>query len=136
MALLSWAEKMDPPLPLLVNPSLRASTTNGDCFEQARARKEAMDNSSNEAIPAHPGKFNFSSRLHLDTEREDNVVITVEPSKTDAEKPMTDFTLINAPGFAPFVLHDPHGPVPIVMANRAPHGSMCLARQSVLPHYV
>lgn len=55
MALMSWAEKMDPPLPLLVNPSLRASTTNGDCFEQARARKEAMDNTSNEAIPAHPG---------------------------------------------------------------------------------
>ncbi|KAF7800300.1 hypothetical protein EIP86_011548 [Pleurotus ostreatoroseus] len=100
MALISWGEKMDPPLPLLVNSSLRRSTTNGDCFDQARGRKEAMDSTSDEAIPSHP-----------------------DPSTDDAQKPMTDFTLINAPGFQPFVLHEPHQPVPIAMVNRAPHGT-------------
>ena len=40
MALLSWAEPMDPPLPLLVNPSLRAGLNEGkDCLEEAKARK-------------------------------------------------------------------------------------------------
>ena len=40
---------------------------------------------------------------------------------------MTDFTLINAEGFAPFVLHDRHDPVPIALVNRAPHGSMYIS---------
>ena len=66
MALLSWGEKMDPPLPLLVNPSLRRSTTNGDCFDQARSRKEAMDSTSDEAIPSHPGPL-FEAVYYADT---------------------------------------------------------------------
>lgn len=44
---------------------------------------------------------------------------------------MTDFTLINADGFAPFVLHEPHDPVPIAMVNRAPHGSEYFTYQVV-----
>lgn len=36
---------------------------------------------------------------------------------------MTDFTLIQAEGFHPVWLHEPHDPVPIAMVNRAPHGS-------------
>jgi hypothetical protein len=37
--------------------------------------------------------------------------------------PMTDFTLITADGFEPFITHQPHKPVPIALVNRAPHGS-------------
>ena len=45
MALLSWAEPMDPPLPLLVNPGLRAGLNEGkDCFEEAKARKGESSN--------------------------------------------------------------------------------------------
>jgi hypothetical protein len=40
----------------------------------------------------------------------------------ERQQPMTDFTLINAEGFEPFVTHQPHEPVPIAMVNRAPHG--------------
>ena len=39
MALLSWAETMDPPLPLLVNPNLRVEQNGRTCFEEAQARK-------------------------------------------------------------------------------------------------
>jgi phosphatidylserine/phosphatidylglycerophosphate/cardiolipin synthase-like enzyme len=43
MALLSWAEPMEPPLPLLVNPSLRSQMNEGrDCFEEAKARKREL----------------------------------------------------------------------------------------------
>ena len=57
MALLSWAEKMTPPLPLLVNPNMETQLTGGDCFEQAQARKAELDKTSFEAIPAHPGRL-------------------------------------------------------------------------------
>lgn len=100
MALLSWGEKMEPPLPLLVNPKERIAGGGADAFERAKARKEALDNTPNEAIPAHP-----------------------DPDSPDAQKPMTDFTLIQAEGFHPIWLHEPHDPVPIAMVNRAPHGT-------------
>ena len=51
----------------------------------------------------------------------------VEKKKAkERQQPMTDFTLINAKGFEPFVTHAPHDPVPIAMVNRAPHGSESL----------
>lgn len=43
----------------------------------------------------------------------------------ERQQPMTDFTLIRAEGFEPFVVHERHEPVPIAMVNRAPHGSEC-----------
>ncbi|KAI0685630.1 hypothetical protein BC835DRAFT_1383153 [Cytidiella melzeri] len=101
MALLSWAEPMEPPLPLLVNPGLRTKfNKNGDCFEEAKARKQIMVDTASSAIPTHP-----------------------ETEALEGGKPATDFTLIKAEGFAPFVLHERHDPVPIAMVNRAPHGS-------------
>lgn len=39
MALLSWGEKMEPPLPLLVNPKERIAGGGADAFERAKARK-------------------------------------------------------------------------------------------------
>ena len=46
---------------------------------------------------------------------------------------MTDFTLINAEGFEPFILPARHDPVPIAMVNRAPHGSeYCAMRHSAM----
>ena len=48
---------------------------------------------------------------------------------------MTDFTLINADNFQPFVLHKRHEPVPIAMVNRAPHGSK-LHAQYIVPRCV
>ena len=63
-----------------------------------------MDSTSANAIPEHP-----------------------DPDSPESKKPMTDFTLINAEGFAPFVLHDRHDPVPIALVNRAPHGSMYIS---------
>lgn len=56
MALISWGEKMNPPLPLLVNPNLPISAPDKDCFTLARERKEELDKTSKEAIPTHPGK--------------------------------------------------------------------------------
>ncbi|KAI0801970.1 hypothetical protein BC629DRAFT_1591626 [Irpex lacteus] len=101
MALLSWAEPMEPPLPLLANPGLRTQLpADRDCFEEAKVRKSEMDSTSASAIPEHP-----------------------DPDSPESKKPMTDFTLINAKGFAPFVLHDRHDPVPIALVNRAPHGT-------------
>ena len=41
MALLSWAEVMDPPLPLLVNPNAQVQQNGRTCFEEAKARKRA-----------------------------------------------------------------------------------------------
>ena len=57
MALLSWAETMDPPMPLLVDPGLASQTSvpERDCFEEARVRKAELDRTAREAIPAHPG---------------------------------------------------------------------------------
>ncbi|THG97953.1 hypothetical protein EW026_g4144 [Hermanssonia centrifuga] len=98
MALLSWAEDMNPPLPLLSNPKAPVSENGRSCFEEARAQD--MDNTSSSALPAHP-----------------------DPDSPESKKPMTDFTLINAKGFYPFVLHEPHDLVPIAMVNRAPHGT-------------
>lgn len=44
MALLSWAEPMDPPLPLIANPGLRATATpERDCFEEAKATKGELE---------------------------------------------------------------------------------------------
>ena len=52
--------------------------------------------------------------------------VTIEtPNAEDAKKQATDFTLINAEGFKPFVLHEKRALVPIAMVNRAPHGSTC-----------
>ena len=56
-----------------------------------------------------------------------DVDVCTDPDSPDAQKSTTDFTLVNAEGFAPFVLHEPHAPVPIAMVNRAPHGSECLS---------
>lgn len=42
MALLSWAEPMDPPLPLLVNPKTRVEQNDRTCFEEAKARKREL----------------------------------------------------------------------------------------------
>lgn len=39
MALLSWSEAMDPPLPLLDNPAARVAHNGRTCFEEAKARK-------------------------------------------------------------------------------------------------
>lgn len=39
MALLSWSEKMEPPLPLLVNPKERIVGGGADAFERAKERK-------------------------------------------------------------------------------------------------
>ena len=73
MALLSWGEKMDPPLPLLVNPGLVDRRPFGvkpqvdgvesveggeqirDPFEEARLRKAEMVRTSADALPTHPG---------------------------------------------------------------------------------
>ena len=78
MALLSWGEKMNPPLPLLVNPGLvnktsrfrgakeqaegreedRLGSGDGlprDCFEEARMRKQEMIENAADALPTHPG---------------------------------------------------------------------------------
>lgn len=62
-----------------------------------------MDNTSSSAIPAHPDPD--------------------APASPGSPQYLTDFTLINAEGFQPFVLHKPHEPVPIALVNRAPHGS-------------
>ena len=43
MALLSWAEPMDPPLPLLVNPNSHVEGDGRNCFEIAQARKGMSD---------------------------------------------------------------------------------------------
>jgi hypothetical protein len=74
MALLNWGEKMDPSLPLLLNPSLadyskrfcgareqtegragaRGRSGNGiprDCFEEARVRKQLMAENVADALP-------------------------------------------------------------------------------------
>jgi phosphatidylserine/phosphatidylglycerophosphate/cardiolipin synthase-like enzyme len=87
MALLSWAEKMDPPLPLLVNPSLvnrsarfrgareqaegheeaRGGSGNGtarDCFEEARLRKQEMIKNAADALPSHPGAYHLFLLFH------------------------------------------------------------------------
>ena len=59
MALLSWAEPMNPPLPLLQNPAApvegQSQPEDGDCFDQARKRREALLQTSADAIPTHPG---------------------------------------------------------------------------------
>lgn len=75
MALLSWAEAMDPPFPLLSNPRAEVEQNGRTCFEEAQARKggrfltisqyfahnrlynyaEDMDKTSDSALPAHPG---------------------------------------------------------------------------------
>lgn len=170
MALLSWGEKMSPPLPLLADPS-RVDLTSRfrgvqeqregregdkpgsggdagprDAFEEAALRKQDMIDKAADALPTHPetpnpqdGDANPMERAP--GEHTEGVQGEAEPThnpikkeeekrkkKKDAEKqkPMTDFTLIQAEGFKPFVLHERHEPVPIAMVNRAPHGSAYL----------
>lgn len=68
MALLSWGENMEPPLPLLVNPALRFSSQGGearDPFEEARLSKEEMAKTSADALPAHPGTPPYLPSLFL-----------------------------------------------------------------------
>lgn len=78
-----------------------------DCIRLLTRSSEAMDSTSASAIPSHP-----------------------DDNNDDSKQPMTDFTLINAEGFAPFVLHERHNPVPIVMVNRAAHGSTSVSLYS------
>ncbi len=81
-----------------------------------------MDNTSSSALPAHPGEYDqYVLRLCRIN------VLSPDPDSPESKKPMTDFTLINAKGFYPFVLHEPHDLVPIAMVNRAPHGSTYLS---------
>jgi hypothetical protein len=137
MSLLSWGEKFDTPLPLLKSPSLRTSGGTEAAFEEAIRVKgrfcqvchstgtdtphpaEYMHERASEAQPRHVGKP--SQALPSTT--------TLSPPSADAsdlkqgQTPQTDFTLLNAEGFQPFVLHAPHAPIPIALVNRAPHGT-------------
>ncbi|EKM54954.1 uncharacterized protein PHACADRAFT_255202 [Phanerochaete carnosa HHB-10118-sp] len=156
MALLSWAEVMDPPLPSLLNPALSQERAGaGDCFDEAQRMKEQLIRNSADALPGHPDTSN-TDRADANTTGQpspspspspspqpqgdgaaavDGEETTHNPVKREHEKkaekkqakerpkPMTDFTLIRAEGFEPFVVHERHDPVPIAMVNRAPHGT-------------
>lgn len=151
MALLSWGEAMDPPLPLILNPELSQERAGDeDCFEEAKRMKEELIRKSADAIPTHPETPNpdqadanpiettadpspspspspqpegtSGENTHNPVKREHEKHMEKKKAK-ERTQPMTDFTLIRAEGFEPFVLHERHDPVPIAMVNRAPHGT-------------
>jgi hypothetical protein len=101
VALLSWFEAMNPPLPLLANPSLRRPISSVDTmWAEAEKRHEEMKATAESAIPNHPD------------------------AKTAAEgKPDTDFSLLHSSDFTPLLVHGARDPHPIAMVCRPPHGT-------------
>lgn len=51
------------------------------------------------------------------------MALSPETGAPNANRPLTDFTLLNAPGLKPVVVHKDHAPMPIAMVNRPPHGT-------------
>jgi phosphatidylserine/phosphatidylglycerophosphate/cardiolipin synthase-like enzyme len=150
MALLSWAEPMSPPMPLIVNPGLRRSNhadshvdsqvgSHADATPGPGPNADANANANTNAV-SDPDKLPLPARAWADAERRiadmkasASSAIPAAPGALDAAhgKPLTDFTLLNLPSptFVPVISHSPSyqsppkGPMPIAMACRPPHGS-------------
>jgi len=92
---------MNPPPPLLVNPSLRRQAADvSEIWAEAERRKAEMHESAASAIPNHP-----------------------DAETAEGGKPLTDFTLLNAQDFTPFIVSKHREPFPIAMVCRPAHGT-------------
>lgn len=83
-----------------------------------RIKIEVMQEHTVDAQPKNPGQSGF-----LLTFWRHSYSLFSDAGSTDADKPLTDFTLLNAASFQPVLVHKPHAPMPIAMVNRLPHGT-------------
>ncbi|KIJ47284.1 hypothetical protein M422DRAFT_118388, partial [Sphaerobolus stellatus SS14] len=122
MALLSWAETLEPPFPLL------SRSPNQEEDPTKNLDPEHPDPIAKQHVPppdASDGEEVRNSDAELDAAKKLKGVARATADHLNAGMQHTDPTTSDdiAEGFHPHILHKPRKPFPIVMVNRPPHGT-------------
>ncbi|ORY90144.1 hypothetical protein BCR35DRAFT_287370 [Leucosporidium creatinivorum] len=139
MALLSWNEQMNPPLPLLADPPVPRKTYDfGNDHSRIKEKDIEGERASARSLlgehhqyadstsEAPKGSTSFDADNEAEVARVHESVTTEEGinkylntgTPADATEPASS----SVADFRPHVLHSPHEPVPMALVNRRPHG--------------